>query len=323
MDVNVQRRGIAMASMCLCCANPSLETIEHLFIKSDLACAVRKHFAGLLHRQNHVRSVEHWLHAWSNGVNIRSQMGYTITGAIFYSLWELWKHRCKLKFEGGTANPNAIINATLSHVRFMNGFMIPKRRETQFEKTMLQNLCITVRNVGFRRGKWVCWTRPDESTLKLNIDGSKRGNDTTAGGVCRNASGEFVFGFAMKLAHSDILRAELEAIWHGLQLCWEKQLINVALESDSELACNMIINREKVPWKYMYLVRRICNLLGPGYSLHHIYRQANKVADGFATIAHGTNASREFKELTEVPRNIQKLLFFDRIGFPAYRPNCI
>lgn len=167
----------------------------------------------------------------------------------------------------------------------------------------------------------MCWTKHDDQTLKLNIDASSRGNETTSGRVCRDANGEFVFGFVMKLTHSDILRAELEAIWQGLQLCRENQWVNVAVESDSELACKMLINRLKVPCKYMYLVRRIGKLLGSGFSLHHIYRQANKVADGFPTIAHGLNVRREFKELMEVPRNIQKLLFIDRIGFHAYRPN--
>lgn len=167
------------------------------------------------------------------------------------------------------------------------------------------------------------WTMPQVHFLKMNVDGSKMGSATTAGGVFRDSNGEFIFGFAIKLSHSDILQAELQAIWHGLQICQEKQLINVEVESDSELACKMIGNRTNIPWKYTYLVRRICKLLGVGFSLKHTYRQANKVADGLATLAHGTNTRMEFKELAEVPRNIQKFLFCDRIGLPSYRPKCI
>lgn len=124
----------------------------------------------------------------------------------------------------------------------------------------------------------------------------------------------------MKLSHSDILQAELEAIFHGLQICQDRNLVNVEVESDSELACKMIVNRMNIPCKYTCLVRRICKLLVVGFSLSHTYRLANKVADSLATLAHETNTRIEFKELTEVPRNIQKLLFFDRIGLLSYRP---
>lgn len=112
-------------------------------------------------------------------------------------------------------------------------------------------------------------------------------------------------------------------VWYGLQLCREKQWLNVLVEWDSELACSMILYRWKVPWKYKYLIRWICNLFGLGMSSRHIYRQANQVADGFANLAYGLTARMEFQALTEVPRNIQKLLFIDRIGLSVYRPNCI
>lgn len=48
---------------------------------------------------------------------------------------------------------------------------------------MMQILGVNVENVGFRRGKWVRWMTPKDHFVKMNVDGSKIGNETTAGGV--------------------------------------------------------------------------------------------------------------------------------------------
>lgn len=115
-----------------------------------------------------------------------------------------------------------VIHATRSHVRYLNVGVTPKRLPTQWEKVMLQTLGVTVKEIGLRRGKWVRWTKPSDQCVTLNVDGSRRGMETTAGGVLRDANGDFMFGFAVKLTHADILQAELEAIWYGLRMCKER-----------------------------------------------------------------------------------------------------
>lgn len=78
-----------------------------------------------------------------HGLSRRSQIGCVTIGVVFYSLWELWKHRCKLKFEGGTtSNPHAVIHATLSHARNMNNMASPKRRPTHWERSVSENLAV-------------------------------------------------------------------------------------------------------------------------------------------------------------------------------------
>lgn len=44
---------------------------------------------------------------------MRAQMGYTTLGIIFFGLWEIWKHRCRLKFDGGGLEPNMVIHNVL------------------------------------------------------------------------------------------------------------------------------------------------------------------------------------------------------------------
>lgn len=119
-----------------------------------------------------------------------------------------------------------------------------------------------------------------------------------------------------------LLFAELEAIYQGLKCCNDRRFQQIEVETDSELACNTILNRCIVACRYMYMVRKIRRLMSERTKIRHIYRQPNKVADAIATIAHGRDERRDFFELAEVPRSVQKLLFFDRIGLPCFRPNC-
>lgn len=69
---------------------------------------VRRFLATRLHKQVHVQSIYHLITAWLTGTSLRSQVDYTIIGIIFFDLWELWKHCCKLKFEGGVLDPQQI-----------------------------------------------------------------------------------------------------------------------------------------------------------------------------------------------------------------------
>lgn len=205
----------------------------------------------------------------------------------------------------------------------MNGTVSPKRKPTHWEANILQTLGIVVKEGVVSRGKWIRWMKPEIHKFKLNVDGSRRGQITTGGGVVRDSNGDIVIGFAVRFHHNDSLQAELEALWHGLQLCKQQHLFNLEVESDAELACKMIAKGSHVPWKYVYLIRRIRQLMEGGGDTRHIYRQANKVADGLATLAYGVHSRMEFTELSSLPRQIQKLLFIDRIGLLYFRPKCI
>lgn len=85
---------------------------------------VRTFFATRLHKQVHVQSIYHLITAWLTGTSLRSQVDYTIIGIIFFDLWELWKHRCKLKFEGGVLDPQTVIHATLRHIQSLNDYCV-------------------------------------------------------------------------------------------------------------------------------------------------------------------------------------------------------
>lgn len=54
-----------------------------------------------------------------------------------------------------------------------------------------------------------------------------------------------------------------------------------------------------------------------------VYREENSAADGFAKWVHGLDMLVISQDVNDLPRSLQKILFFDRIGLPYYRPNII
>lgn len=57
VDSNMQRKGINLASRCVCCLSPSMEILEHLLIYSYLAKSVRSYYLAWVHKQIDVYSV--------------------------------------------------------------------------------------------------------------------------------------------------------------------------------------------------------------------------------------------------------------------------
>lgn len=70
----------------------------------------------------------------------------------------------------------------------------------------------------------VVWVKPNHPYVKLNMDGSVKGQpgDAVAGGLVRDDKGNWLFGFAFKIGISFSLGAELWTILKGLELCWER-----------------------------------------------------------------------------------------------------
>lgn len=72
----------------------------------------------------------------------------------------------------------------------------------------------------------------------------------------------------------------------------------------------------------MYILRRIGEWFGHMTQLNLIYREANKVADISVKMAHRTQSKMDFCRNEDLPREVHKLIFLDRIGLPCFRSNC-
>lgn len=60
------------------------------------------------------------------------------------------------------------------------------------------------------------------------------------GGLLRDFSGSFLFGFYDNVGRTSVLHAEIMGVLHGLCLCWERGFKSIMCYSNSLLAVNLI-----------------------------------------------------------------------------------
>lgn len=56
----------------------------------------------------------------------------------------------------------------------------------------------------------------------------------------RNNNGDWMMGFQMKTHSKSLIHTELQALFHGLQLAWEKNIYPLEVETDATQVINSI-----------------------------------------------------------------------------------
>ncbi|XP_042952286.1 uncharacterized protein LOC122289378 [Carya illinoinensis] len=149
---------------------------------------------------------------------------------------------------------------------------------------ILKRLDILISTPKAKRVSLVKWLPPCSNWVKLNIDGSSLGNPgpAGAGGVIRDASGHMCAAFSVSLGQDSNNYAELKSLledyWDELQVCLDR------LE----------------------------------YSMSHVFREGNAVADYFAKEG-SRGSSMEWFEDRSLPNQLRGLLRMDRAGIPYLR----
>ena len=124
--------------------------------------------------------------------------------------------------------------------------------------------------------RMVCWSKPSEGVMKLNVDGSSLGNPGRAGfgGLLRGEDGVWVIGFTRFLGLLDNLHAELMAIYEGLRVAWSSNARVVLCVPDSVEAVRLI--RSPCPRLHPYaaIIANINALLRRDWNVnfHHTLR---------------------------------------------------
>jgi ribonuclease HI len=160
------------------------------------------------------------------------------------------------------------------------------------------------------------WNNNNFDCTILNVDGSCLGSPTRAGfgGLIRNSAGFYLAGFSGFIpSSSDILQAELSAIYFGLSMASDLGYAHLACYSDSMLVINTIKEGYSKYHVYAVLIHEIQELLShENVSLHHTLREGNQCADFLAKLG----ASSDVKLMTHMqpPDELRPLLSIDAIG---------
>ncbi|CAA7020915.1 unnamed protein product [Microthlaspi erraticum] len=140
-----------------------------------------------------------------------------------------------------------------------------------------------------REERMIGWNPPVSGWFKLNTDGASRGNPgpAAAGGVIRNHHGEWCGGFGLNIGRCTAPLAELWGVYYGLYIALDKKITRLEVEVDSELVVGFLTTGIGDSHPLSFLVRLCHGLLAKDWlvRISHVYREANRLADGLANYA--------------------------------------
>ncbi|KAL3613262.1 hypothetical protein CASFOL_042885 [Castilleja foliolosa] len=314
LDVRVRQKGINGPFKCNCCKAGSLETTNHLFLLSDFAKRIWQYFGKIFGITTMALSLPQLLHTWSKQLSLRSQLGYTAMGTVMYSLWGIWKERCRARFENVEMDTQRAINFITSNIQDLNQINHPKRQIDFWGKNILDRLSIPVKPLAVKRGVWLQWKKPSDGSYKLNTDGAIKNGVATIGGIIRNEMGDMVRAFWKKIELTTIDFVEMEAIIHGVHLCNSMGIDRCQTETDSMAVFKAATGSSRNP-ALTYMARK--NGLN-GRHIVHIHREQNVVADLLAKIAR-SEADDTPQIHSHLPGHIRAAFQLDKIGLQNYR----
>ena len=158
--------------------------------------------------------------------------------------------------------------------------------------------------------------KPDIGWVKLNSDGSSRGNPSVAGsgGLIRNEKGEWICGFARRIRITTSFAAELWGLRDGILQCLNPNLSSVLIELDAKSIVDLLVNSDYSNNAISPLVDDCRSLMAqlPRVQIKHCFREANRCADGLARL--GAKQSGDFLLFNCPPVDIIDLFNFDANG---------
>lgn len=157
------------------------------------------------------------------------------------------------------------------------------------------------------------WIKPEEGTLKLNVDASFRSDveTCTIGMLIRDHAGSFMEGRSISMVSpGNVLEAEAMGIREALSWVKDRQDEKLIIESDSLLAVQAIVGDNVNLLEFGHIAEHCKIMLRnmPGVSIHHVRKQANGMAHGLAKIPSLINC---FSVFTSPPTHLLETYFCD------------
>ncbi|KAK1568346.1 hypothetical protein Q3G72_023379 [Acer saccharum] len=133
------------------------------------------------------------------------------------------------------------------------------------------------------------------------------------GGVLRDSSGNFIFGFSKFFGSCSNNEAELRAVVEGIFICKHLGHDGIDIECDYDIVVSWIRSRICNLWYLWDFWDQLIDLLkGFDFSIHHFYRECNKVADALTRYgASGRN--NVFSSSSQLPGVIKGFLHLDKL----------
>lgn len=147
---------------------------------------------------------------------------------------------------------------------------------------MILNRNIILRD---QEAKLVLWCAPNNSFIKLNVDGAHDINCLFGcGGIVRDGHGSWIGGFSICIGSYSPLMDEIWSIFIGLKMVKELGFRRIEVETDSSRAVDCISRNNRMHMAAGIFLSQI-KLLMTSFEvvdIHHNYRETNSCARLFA-----------------------------------------
>ncbi|MQL91807.1 hypothetical protein Taro_024428 [Colocasia esculenta] len=262
VDSRVMDCRVPLVSKCTYCKLPKHESLDHLFISSDIVATLWSRIALFLSNKINL-SDRVTVRCWSVVSNTNINSAFQFTGLILtmVMLWEIWKFRCTARMEGTVSSTDRLKNKVFLMAKRVLG-SLKFTRPISFS----QSLILKVFNVNAKTNvrppiivKWI----PPSSNYSINVDGACKCNPGICGGggCFKDTKGDFVCGFAFFYSTGSSLLAETRALHDGLRLALDRQL-NVSLVYSNLATLVRAVIMGRLPhWSVFPWWRGICLML--------------------------------------------------------------
>lgn len=123
----IRSKGIILAARCRCCVNPSVESINYLFIQSDISKEVWQQFGNIFRIPHTYKSVLHPFSVLLAGHSESSQYGMCCIGIAAYIFREVWVARCRTTYDEIPMNVREVCLKVKHRVHLLNLVHMPQK----------------------------------------------------------------------------------------------------------------------------------------------------------------------------------------------------
>ncbi|MQL98153.1 hypothetical protein Taro_030857 [Colocasia esculenta] len=321
VDSRISELDVPLVSRCSCCISPTSEDLNHLFLTSDLASSLWTWIAPIL--EVNVSDLDNiTTRFWYilRKCNTSNPSGFISLYSVMLLIWEVWRARCLMRFEGKRTSFCRITHS----IRFMVSSSLKIQTfKSGISDQHLKNLhdfgyFPSIKEITVHLVRW----SPPVSGLVLHVNGASKGNPGPCGGggCIRDSSGKLIFAFAHFYGVGGSLMAEVRAMCDGLRLASDYGFPLKTICSDSMILVNSFNSNKSPSWDCLRWWRAAQSLIDISYTqVVHIFGQANQVADALANVGCKNTSNQLFFSSSSLPRECKGPLTMDRSRIPSLR----
>lgn len=274
----------------------------------------------LVHGLGVFHSITQRLWATACTHNTQNIHGFIVIYASMLIVWEIWKARCKARYESHSASIPGIIRSIHSTISLATDKMTFKHCSTVHQIQLLSSFGWTSR-ASSTATKMVRWIPPIHGFL-LNVDGASRGNPghCGGGGCIRDIRGHLLIAFSHYYGYGSSIVAETRAMCDGIRLAQQHGIQIATINSDSANLVSSFRSGNAPSWTCLRWWREILHFArDSGILISHVYREGNQVADALATYACSVQCNDTYFTSSQLPKTCFGPLVADRLGLFSFR----